>query len=120
MCTFVCEEAFDPSRHYNGLFDITPYASPVCSGSPSHDIRRLHFMVLGGDLTVRGHPYWLSQSPVPTTPDFVVTGTSGCMTVTLTGSFRNADVFTGTWVSVPDTTCPGCVGETLSITGTRR
>lgn len=118
-CTFVCEEAFDPSRHYDGLFDITPYTSTECSGSPSHDIRRLHFMVMGGNLRVRSHPFILEQSPVSTTADFVVTGTSGCMTVTLTGHFRNADVFTGTWESVPSPSCRGCLGETLLITGTR-
>ena len=120
VCDFVCEEAFDPSRHYRGMFDITPYASTACSGRSSHDIRELQFRDTSGVLTVRGTPYLLTESPLPTTADFVVTGTSGCMTVTLTGHFRNADVFEGTWVSTVSTLCPGCLGETLLITGTRR
>jgi hypothetical protein len=119
-CDFVCEEAFDPTRHYNGMFDITPpVPSTTCSGTPSHNYDRLHFLVMGGNLEVRAMPYLLRQVPVPSTADFVVTGLSGCLTATLTGHFRNADVFNGTWEYTPLTGCPGCVATTIAIRGVR-
>lgn len=119
-CTLVCEEAFDPSRHYVGLFDITPQPpSTTCTGSFSFGIDRLHFTVPGGDLSVRGFPFLLVQSPVPTTADFVVTGRAGCNVVTLTGHFRNADVFQGTWAVVPVSGCTGCLADSIAITGVR-
>ncbi len=119
-CTFVCEDAFDPSRHYTGLFDVSPEPpSTTCVSSPGYDINRLHFTIPSGNLSVRGMPYVLWQMPKPTTADFVVTGISGCNEVTLTGHFRNADVFEGTWEIAVVHGCLGCTTETLYITGTR-
>jgi hypothetical protein len=120
VCTLVCEEAFDPSRHYVGLFDITPHPpSTTCSSSFSFGIDRLHFTVPRGDLNVRGFPFLLVQSPVPTTADFVVVGRAGCNVVTLTGHFRNANVFQGTWAVVPVSGCTDCLADSIAITGTR-
>jgi hypothetical protein len=121
LCTLVCEEAFDPSVHYGGVFDIDPQPpSTTCPFSPGYSISMAQFSVRSGDLWVRASPYMLLQTPKPGTADFVVEGLSGCNYVTLTGRFRNADVFEGTWVATVLSDCTGCLTETLSITGTRR
>jgi hypothetical protein len=109
-------DAFDPAVHYNGTFRLSRSVEQECPGD-SYNFNELTFSDAGGNLTVMAGPFTLTQSPRPGTADFVVTGTSSCMTVTFSGTFANSDNFIGHWVAT--SRCSYCGDQDITLSGVR-
>ncbi len=110
-------EPFDPSVHYSGIFDTVPEVAQECIALNYH-ISQMTFSSGGSTLTVQASPFTLSGA-LPGSPDFSVTGISGCMSVTLSGSFTNSDNFVATWQETKVGTCAYCTPQTKTVAGIR-
>lgn len=109
-------EVFDPSVHYSGTFRLSRSVEQECPGD-SYNFNQMTFSDTGGDLTVTGGPFTLTQSPLPSSADFSVTGSSSCMSVTFSGTFANSDNFLGRWVAT--SSCTYCSDQDFALTGVR-
>jgi hypothetical protein len=112
-------DAFDPDVHYSGIFDIAPFPSQECPAL-NYEVRWIQMTDTGSGLQISAGPFTLNQSPRPDDENFSATGTNGCMTVTISGTFVNSDNFTGQWLNVLDGSCPMCSPQDISIAGLRR
>ena len=119
-----CDD-FDPAAHYTGTFRMLPPQS--CSaGLDMYSVNTLVFSVSGATLTVSvrstaGERFSLTQSPVPTGPSFDVSGSDGCASVRLTGTFSCSDLFMGgTWTANHQGNCAFCGTTSSSVSGVRR
>ncbi len=114
-----CDD-FDPSTHYGGTFRFLPIQASDCL-SATYRIDELTFSVSGETLRVQAGAFTLTQTPVPTGPDFLVTYTqSGCSVYSLEGTFSCADRFDGTWRANMMDSCSICSNQNASVVGVRR
>lgn len=110
---------FDASSHYSGTFRMLP--SQSCGGGGgSYSVDTLAFNTAGGTLTVTAGGFTLTQSPVPTGASFDVSGSNGCASVRLTGTFSCADRFSGNWSASHTGGCAACGSTSAAIVGVRR
>jgi hypothetical protein len=110
-------DAFDPTVHYSGTFRLSRSIEQECPGD-AYAFSQVTLSDAGGILTVTaGSTFTLTQSPRPDTADFVVTGSSSCMTVTFSGSFANSDNFFGHWIATSG--CSYCSHQDITLTGSR-
>jgi len=110
---------FDPSIHYNGVFDITPCLSQTCTDI-AYTACQLSFNIAGPELRVIVGPYTLVQNPAPTTASFGPYTTHMCFDpVRLTGTFSDADHFSARWEETGTGSCPTCPSKDATIAGVR-
>ena len=97
---------FDPAVHYNGHFVIAPAPSLGCPPA-SYAVGSLMFRVVGETLEVMADRFRLTQTPVPMDGNFAVSSSadSQCTTVSLSGTFTNANLLNATWNASCGATC---------------
>lgn len=110
-------DVFDPASDYPGTFRIP---TQRCSaGLVNYEVRDITLAIVGGTLEVTAGRFRLTQSPVPSGPDFDVTGSDACASVRLIGTFACRQRFEGTWSVMHTGSCGPCGSRTVEITGTR-
>lgn len=110
---------FDPATDYTGRFLIAPAQSSGC-GAATYAISAVTFSVASGALTVQAGTFPLRQAPAPAGAAFDATHEqAGCGTYRLTGTFSDANTFTGTWTATFGGSCALCPGQSASVTGVR-
>jgi hypothetical protein len=109
-------DVFDPTIHYNGLFDITPTISQEC-GTVSYYVMQATFSSSGGILTVNAGPFNMTGTS-PADAHFSVTGTYSCIQATFSGDFINSDNFIAQWDEVKISSCM-CSEQHLTVGGIR-
>ncbi|HJL15728.1 MAG TPA: hypothetical protein RMH99_08735 [Sandaracinaceae bacterium LLY-WYZ-13_1] len=112
-------DPFDPSTHYAGSFRMLPGQACDAGLGGSYTVSSLGFSVTGDTLTVTAGRFTLTQTPVPTGPDFDVTGSDGCATVRLTGSFACETQFGGMWTATHTGSCSTCGTTDAAVSGRR-
>lgn len=119
---------FDPAVHLNGCFDIVPTVSQTCAlGMVSYSFSQVCFALEGGivlTMTASGIEQDLIQTPAPVGASFDVSVliSGGCNEdYRMTGTFSDANHFSGTWTSVfTGAGCYGlCANLTIPVTATR-
>lgn len=127
-------DTFDPTRDYNGCFDITPPPTQRCAClftcQVNYEVSEVCFSIIGSVLTMNTgtrSPMELTQTPAPIDEnlngEYEISG--GCTeTYTLSGTFTGSSRFSGTWTSVftPSSAgaCGGCPNITVPVEGVRR
>ncbi len=120
-------DTFDPSRHLNGCFTITPRVNQRCAFSEYHyNTDQVCFELLGSALaiTTGDGVLDLTQNPVSGDASFSADQTisGGCNEVyRLSGTFTDANHFSGSWTTeFYGAGCLGlCHGSSTPVTGTR-
>lgn len=112
----VCDP-FDPTTGYTGTFRVAPVLSLDCV--EDYRLETLVFSVAGATLTARGAPSFGATltGPAPSGAMFTVSGSSGCGSYTLTGTFTCANRFSGTFTSSFSGGCSICGGGSVSVVG---
>ncbi len=112
----VCDP-FDPATGYTGTFRVAPVLSLDCL--EDYRVETFAFSVSGSTLTVRGAPLFGATltGATPSDASFTVSGSSGCGTYTLTGTFACANRFSGTFTSSFSGACAACGGGSMSVVG---
>lgn len=117
---------FDPTRDYNGCFDIVPEVSQRCAfGAVNYRFSQVCFELVGPVMTLSAGGMELAQSPAPADANFDVEHeiTGGCNELYhLNGVFTDPDHFSGNWTSrFSGAGCgmSGCVNLVVNITGER-
>lgn len=114
-----CDD-FEAPTHYSGDFRFLPVQASSCL-SATYSIDEVSFSISGDTLEVQADRFTLTQSPVPTGPDFSVTFTqSDCAVYELEGTFSCADRFDGTWRATMMGSCGICSNQNASIVGIRQ
>lgn len=113
-----CDD-FVPATHYDGPFRFLPVQASSCL-SATYSIDNVTFSVSGDTLSVTADRFTLTQSPVPSGPDFHVTYTQpDCAVYEIEGTFSCADRFTGTWRATMMGSCGICSNQNASVVGVR-
>ena len=111
-------DAFDPAAHYTGTFLMLPVAS-CGGGGGSYSVDTVTFSVSGGTLTATMGPFSLTQTPAPTGASFDVSGSNGCASVRLRGTFDCSRHFDGTWTANHTGGCAACLTTNITVEGVR-